>query len=539
MRPSLPLTITTLATTLALTAPALAADRFAAPDGDGPNTCLLADPCSIENAVGFAIPGDHVKLLPGTHLVTADIDILKAGLTLEPATPGTRPIIASTSNSEAVISVQPNQKSPATVIKGLELVSQSPQSDSTHEALVSSAPLQLSDTVLRARGRVLRTFIDQATTIEDVTVEQIAGVQSAADLSSGGTSIRRIAVSSAVGGGGLTVSGAGTQITDSVVSGGDDGLLVSDGATARRVSASGAKVGIATGPGATLTDAVATVGAGGTALLHSGAGGANLRNVTAIAGGPNSVGLLVDGAAASLTARNTILRGDGFDVRVTGGGSAAIDHSNFRTTQGAVTLGSANQSGDPQFADAAAGDLRLKAGSPAIDAGVADDVAGTTDRYGASRFQGAAPDLGAFESTPGGGTGTGPQPAPPAPGADITAPKLSALKASGVRRQSAKLTFSLSESASVQVVLQKATAGRKRGTSCVKSTAKLRKAKPCVRFVTLVTTRKSLSKGAATVRVGQRLAAGSYRVTITAKDGSGNRAKAATATFKIKQPARR
>ena len=75
-----------------------------------------------------------------------------------------------------------------------------------------------------------------------------------------------------------------------------------------------------------------------------------------------------------------------------------LSHSNFRTQQGPLAAESGNnQSGDPQFANAAAGDLHPLARSPLIDAGTADSAIGPADLDGRSRTIGAAPDIGAYE----------------------------------------------------------------------------------------------------------------------------------------------
>jgi hypothetical protein len=50
------------------------------------------------------------------------------------------------------------------------------------------------------------------------------------------------------------------------------------------------------------------------------------------------------------------------------------------------------------FVDLDAGDVHLRPGAPAIDAGV--DVGVALDAEGAPRLQGAAPDLGAYERAP-------------------------------------------------------------------------------------------------------------------------------------------
>jgi hypothetical protein len=155
-------------------------------------------------------------------------------------------------------------------------------------------------------------------------------------------------------------------------------------------------------------------------------------------------------------------------------------------------------------------------------------VLGATDRAGASRFQLAAPDLGAFEAAAKGA------PQPSAPGADVTPPALSALRATGKRRGTAKASFALGEAATVTVKLERRKAGKRKAGRCVKPTRALRKAKRCARFVTVATTTKSLPAGTAAVKLGRKLSAGRYRITVSAKDAAGNRAKPATTAFRIK-----
>ena len=123
-----------------------------------------------------------------------------------------------------------------------------------------------------------------------------------------------------------------------------------------------------------------------------------------------------------LVVTNSIARGKGVDIQATSSndnpdclndevircaiGLIHIDHSDFGTRAplvtapdaGVISEGAGNIAGDPLFADAANGDFHLRAGSPAIDAGAALDLALPTDLDGSARVQGGAPDLGALES---------------------------------------------------------------------------------------------------------------------------------------------
>ena len=61
--------------------------------------------------------------------------------------------------------------------------------------------------------------------------------------------------------------------------------------------------------------------------------------------------------------------------------------------------GGGNQSAAPLFVNTEAGDFREAAGSPTIDAGLADEL-GPLDLAGNPRVLGSAPDIGAYEFVP-------------------------------------------------------------------------------------------------------------------------------------------
>ena len=120
-----------LAATLALAGSAAADVRYAAPDGDGPQgQCALADPCSLANAVGFATIDDAVRVLDGTYTLTDTLDFFDAGVSLEPATPGTRPVIRLDADTKPTVRVAVGGLNPQPVtIRGFEIESLSGDSN--------------------------------------------------------------------------------------------------------------------------------------------------------------------------------------------------------------------------------------------------------------------------------------------------------------------------------------------------------------------------------------------------------------------------
>lgn len=113
---------------------------------------------------------------------------------------------------------------------------------------------------------------------------------------------------------------------------------------------------------------------------------ARLNNLT-VAGHAN-IGLLVSGAGTR-TLYNSIVHGNGGGVSTTLTGSGN-------------NLGADLGLADPRFVNAATGDYRVRSDSPAIDAGNMNPPGGLGlyDVFGASRVQGAAVDIGAYERAP-------------------------------------------------------------------------------------------------------------------------------------------
>lgn len=143
-------------------------------------------------------------------------------------------------------------------------------------------------------------------------------------------------------------------------------------------------------------------------------------------------------------------------------------------------------------------------------------------------------------------------PAAPAP-SDTTAPSITSTKLSNktfaidknVKALSAaktkkgtKISFSLSETASVKLAFQSLTSGRKSGSKCVKQTAKNKSAKSCTIARTTATAKLTGTAGSNSKSFGGKIGSktlkpGKYQLVISATDSAGNASSAKPVKFTI------
>jgi virginiamycin B lyase len=107
-----------------------------------------------------------------------------------------------------------------------------------------------------------------------------------------------------------------------------------------------------------------------------------------------------------------------------------------------------------------------------------------------------------------------------------------------VTPRGSSLSYTLSEPASVTIILAQPTIGRRVGKSCEPATRSNQRKHRCTRYLTVGTLKRralqGLNKLAFTGRVGRKaLKAGGYRATATAKDAAGNVSAPSTASFTI------
>ncbi len=141
--------------------------------------------------------------------------------------------------------------------------------------------------------------------------------------------------------------------------------------------------------------------------------------------------------------------------------------------------------------------------------------------------------------------------APATPAADVTRPVLSGLAlrparfraaargGSVVKRGGGRISFRLSEPASVRFTAERVVPGRRSGARCVAVRPANRSAKPCLRYVKVLGGfTKAGAKGAGSLRFSGRLrsrklAAGRYRLRAVATDAARNASRAQVAGFTI------
>jgi hypothetical protein len=119
----------------------------------------------------------------------------------------------------------------------------------------------------------------------------------------------------------------------------------------------------------------------------------------------------------------------------------------------------------------------------------------------------------------------------------LTASAASAKKKS--RAKGTTIKYTLSDPATVTMVVERSLKGRRSGSKCVKATAKLKRKKSCTRYVKSATLKRTYKSAGAkklpfSGRAGRRaMPFGSYRIRATARAGTGTTSIERKATFKI------
>ncbi|MFL5843884.1 MAG: choice-of-anchor Q domain-containing protein [Solirubrobacteraceae bacterium] len=393
-----------LALLLALLAPASAsaATRYATPTGTADGSCTRTAPCALASAIGGSAPGDTIFVRGGTYGIEPLVVPHRLTITAAPDAP--RPVLRSGTAGAVALTVADGAT--GTVVEHLAI--SAPADGAVGVDLLAATALD-DVTVTSGDAACLRSAapgvrIDDAAFTQLRTSADPCLLTSGADTSWTGVDVEAISADLAA-----SYSGDGT-VTDATFRGQVTGLQVGGSAGVHRVTASGRDRGIVLSGTTMLTDSVAVARVGGTAVF-AGSGNHELLNVTAWALGAGSSGIRT-ASGAEMTVKNTIARGVASDLRAEPATTAAtsdcavftgcpasriaVDHSNFRTGAYVEDLGS-NQAGSPRFADAGFEDFRLRAGSPAIDAGSFEFNSGSADRAGRFRWLGASPDIGAYE----------------------------------------------------------------------------------------------------------------------------------------------
>jgi hypothetical protein len=205
-------------------------------------------------------------------------------------------------------------------------------------------------------------------------------------------------------------------------------------------------------------------------------------------------------------------------------------------------------SGDPRFANTAAGNYRLLPGSPAVDTGAPATAAGVDFDGSPWVIDGngdglARRDMGAFERP------VALKPPGSQAARDLRAAIIRRFRADPSRFAAARrvrrgvavgtrFRYRLDEAAKVTITIQRALPGRRVGKRCRKPSRANRGRRRCTRYVTRGKFAAPGKLGANAKRFngrlkGRALAAGRYRALIRAVDKAKNRSVPRTARFRI------
>lgn len=365
-----------------------AATRYVTPDGLDGGACSRSAPCSL----GWALEGDGSRagdevVVGGGTYVDQPV-VIRRPLTVTARPDAPRPVLRLTRPGGVALTVGADALD--TVVEHLDV--RAAGAGATAVEVLTAATLD--DVVLRAADGACLRSAASGLRLEDAVLRQ-AGAGSVPCLQTTGedTTWQGVTVAAPAADVAAVYRGNAT-ITDATITGRLRGLELSGEADAHRLTVSGRRAGLVLGGSTTVTDSVAVVRRTGAAVRA--AGGAHLLlNLTAYGRGAGSTGILADDGA-ELTVKNTIARGRAIDLDA-GAGRILVESSNWRGGGGTIVDEGANQSAPPRFVAPAAGDFRLRAGSPAVDAGSFELNSGGADRDGRFRWLGPRPDIGAYE----------------------------------------------------------------------------------------------------------------------------------------------
>ena len=412
---------------------AAATTRYASSDGPPMQSdCTDATaPCSLDAALRAARPGDTISLADGSYDL-GKLTFPAMPLNWRPTDPNTRPVLTS-SGAKPTIDVGSAQSgsafehleidhAPTGPLTSPDALRVEPGMTATVRSSVIKAPrcifapeagqLTVQDSALTGLSTAPCLITDAQFSLRHSTVDR--ALEASSDprfflvFATGLLEDSRIA-------GPVFLEGPTAVVRRTTVDGwfGVDGVgLVVDSLVKAHGTGEPAVTADSTDGSSALRVVNSTViSSGGPALLSNA-----LKSQEGGPVGPND-----------LVVTNSIARGATVDLQGTSGvkcgddqvcdlGLVHVDHTDFASRSpaagdpgaGVIVEGAGNRKADPLFVDPLGGDYHLRPGSPAIDAGSAIAEALPADHDGLPRFQGRAPDLGAYEfpqasTAPGGG----------------------------------------------------------------------------------------------------------------------------------------